>query len=126
MQIKQTVLQQSIMEMLRLSGRAQDNVFDSRAQGTLNWAISPQDMALVSKIAERGVEMGAACKVTVDAQLAMMDVACVHCNGTPLKLLQMLMASPDDFSHDFVGIMRHVNRKTGQLMGDFKPRFRAE
>ena len=37
--------------------------------------------------------------------------------------LRRLLAAPDlDFVHDVFGICRHLNRKTGRLVGHFSPR----
>lgn len=51
-----------------------------------------------------------------------MDITATHCNGTPLKLRELLDAPDFDFSHDVFGIMRHINRETGQLEDCFLPR----
>jgi hypothetical protein len=52
-----------------------------------------------------------------------MALTATHCNGTPLKLAELLAAPDFDFSHDVFGIMRHIDRATGQLGDCFLPRF---
>lgn len=86
-------------------------------KSTLDYNCSPQDILLIGKIAQRGVEMGAEVGVGIDYRLAMQDIATVHCNGTPLKLWQFLASDPNDFSHDFTAIGRWLDRKTGRLGG---------
>lgn len=51
-----------------------------------------------------------------------MDLAAVHAH-TPLDLPGLAEASPLDFSHDLSGIVRHLNRETGELEDSFLPRF---
>ncbi len=85
--------------------------------------LSPQDKALILQIAQRGVEMARQLNVEVDITLAAMDIAVVHTTTCPLHLWRFLASDADDFSHDFTGIGRYIDRKTGFLFGGFKPRF---
>jgi hypothetical protein len=71
----------------------------------------------------RIIDMAKTHGVNIDHMTMSMDLLACHCNGTPLKLMQLYMSAPDDFTHDMLGIARHINRHTGQLMGGFKPRF---
>lgn len=89
----------------------------------LNYACSENDMALILKLASRGVEMGKQTGAAIDYMLAAQDIATVHCNGTPLKLWQFLASDNDDFSHDFTAIGLWLDRQTGQLGGGIKLRF---
>jgi hypothetical protein len=59
----------------------------------------------------------------VDAMSLNMDISACHANGCPLKLDELLAADGFNFSHDVFGIRRHIDRKTGQLMDCFVPRF---
>lgn len=54
-----------------------------------------------------------------------MDVTACHVNGCALDLDGLLAAKPSDFVHDVAGIMRHMDRKTGNLTGGFLPRYAA-
>jgi len=90
---------------------------------TLRYECSANDMALIFKIAERGVEMAAEHKVTIDKMLAAQDIATVHCNGRPLKLWQFLAGDASDFAHDFTAIGRFLDRRAGVLTGGIVLRF---
>lgn len=98
----------------------------SHVQHALEHHLSPEDKALCMQIAQRGVEMAASVGVEVDLQLAAMDVAVVHVVSCPLRLWQFLASAPDDFSHDFTGIGRFIDRPTGMLREGFRPRFAAK
>lgn len=54
-----------------------------------------------------------------------MDITCVHANGNPLRLRELLEADAFNFAHDVLGIYRHLNRETGELQNFFRPRFSA-
>lgn len=88
-----------------------------------NFNASPQDWALINSIVARGIEMGSRHGVKVDYMTAAMDLMTLHCNGMPLKLLQLLMSDESDFARDFTGIGIHIDRATGRLKNDFVPRF---
>lgn len=52
-----------------------------------------------------------------------MDITACHCNGTPLKLAELLAAEEFDFNHDVIGICNHIDRRTGKLKDCSLPRF---
>lgn len=52
-----------------------------------------------------------------------MDITACHANGNPLRLDDLLTASPFDFAHDVFGIIDHLDRETGSLINHFSPRF---
>ena len=52
-----------------------------------------------------------------------MDITACHCNGTPLRLVELLAAEESDFNHDVAGICKHINRRTGKLTDCFSPRY---
>lgn len=91
----------------------------------LSFTASGEDYILIGKILERGMEMAKDAGVQIDHMTAVMDIATVHCNGTPLKLLQFLMSDASDFAHDFTGIGIHVDRSNGKLKNGFVPLFAA-
>jgi hypothetical protein len=51
-----------------------------------------------------------------------MDLAAVHAK-VPLRLDELLGADDFNFAHDIGGIMRHMDRTTGELADFFLPRF---
>jgi hypothetical protein len=52
-----------------------------------------------------------------------MDITAVHANGNPLRLADLLAADDFNFTHDVYSIVRHIDRKSGQLGDCFVPRF---
>lgn len=84
--------------------------------------LDPTDLALIAQITKRVMELAPA-DCGVDATIMMMDLAMVHTRGCPLKLMQLLMSSNDDITHDVLGIGLHIDRNTGKLRGGFVPRF---
>lgn len=91
----------------------------------LSFDCSLNDKILIGKIVQRATEMAsqAGVKEGIDFMTLAMDITACHCNGTPIKLLQLLMSSPEDFSHDVTGIGRFIDRNTARLMNDFQLRF---
>jgi len=51
-----------------------------------------------------------------------MDIEAVH-KINPLRLDDLLVADQENFNHDICGILRHLNRETGELDNGFSPRF---
>lgn len=54
-----------------------------------------------------------------------MDIEATHCNGCRLRLDDLASAKDSDFIHDIAGIHNHLDRATGQLTGNFTPRYSA-
>ncbi len=61
----------------------------------------------------------------IDTMSHHMDISACIANNFPLKLQEWLDAPDGDFLHDFYGITRHINRKTGKIENCFLPRFAA-
>lgn len=99
----------------------------ARDKPTLNFTCSPQDMALI-------IQCGARCfdivhnghGIECDAMLQSMNLAAVHCNGRPMKLLQLLMSDNADFIKDMGDIHHFLNTDTGKLPDSMKLRFQQE
>ncbi len=84
------------------------------------------DHELISKIVDRGMEMAEKARrtdITKDRMSITMDITACHCSGNPLRLEDFLAADGFNFSHDFFGINRHIDRVTGQMTDCFVPRF---
>jgi hypothetical protein len=77
------------------------------------------ELEVILSIADR------ACTIdnTISKTTMIMDIDACHCNGNPLKLVELLQADKFDFAHDVFGIHRHINRKTGILGHCFLPRY---
>lgn len=77
-----------------------------------------EEIDLIGDIAGRAKKMNN----TVDIVSAQMDITLAH-SVCPLKLDELLAADDFNFIHDVAGIMRHIDRETGQLKNCFYPRF---
>lgn len=87
-------------------------------------AFTKEESAHVSHIVERAQaiarESGQAS--SVDPMSLRMDLAAVHFHH-PLRLAELAAADKFNFTHDVFGIIRHMNRETGELGECFVPRF---
>lgn len=83
------------------------------------------EAVLIGKIIDRAVSMltDPNTEDGIDRVSAHMDISACIAQGCSLKLQEWLDAPDFDFAHDFYGIMRHINRKTGELTDCFLPRF---
>jgi hypothetical protein len=88
----------------------------------LNFDVSAEEQQLIQKIAIRAYDLPWNLGQPNILQI-MMDITGCRCNGCPLRLAAMLEADDFNFAHDVAGIMRHINRKTGELMDCFSPRY---
>jgi hypothetical protein len=93
--------------------------------------VSGPDLEVILNIAERGVQYyeQAATNGTqaTDSGREMlkivMDLSLCHRLACKLDLAGLLNADNSNFVHDIMGIRRHLNRQTGQLMQCFEPRY---
>ena len=79
-----------------------------------------EEARLVGEIASRANKMQ-----KLDCLSLQMDLIATHANGNPMDFQKLLDADDFNFAHDVWGIMGHINRKTGKLMGFFIPRCSA-
>lgn len=81
-----------------------------------------EEFELIAKIVKRTNALQSELDIkpynTVDLALSL-ELAHHTC---PMDLQQLLESNCYDFSHDVGGIMRHINRDTGQLEECFQPR----
>ena len=85
--------------------------------------ITPHDLNLAIQIGKRYkhlVETNGG--PMIDAQIAAMDVAIVHCNGCPMNLEALYSAPGQALYDDVRGIDLHIHRRTGKLRG-FTPKY---
>ena len=85
----------------------------------IKWTATNKEIATIIAIAKRATAM----QPKYDYTTCMMDVEATHCNGTPLKLQDLLETDNFNFAHDVFGIARHIDRGTGKLKNCFSPRF---
>lgn len=88
----------------------------------MNWKVTNHDMALLQKIARRAFEL----EYSKDETNICMTLTACHANGCPLRLQGLLDARDFDFAHDVLGIMGHINTRTGKLRKHFNPRYAVE
>jgi hypothetical protein len=62
-------------------------------------------------------------RIAPERREVMMDLTAAHANGCPLDLRGLILADAFDFAHDVFGIMDHIDRRTGQVLGFFVPRY---
>lgn len=80
----------------------------------------------IIKIAKRAEEIAGKNQIEISSRMhIVMDIEATHCNGCRLKLDELLAFPDFDFVHDVWGIMRHLDRETGQLTNCFLPRCSA-
>lgn len=85
----------------------------------MNFSTTPEEQKAIDGIVAREMKL---CP-DADPISISMDITATHCNGTPLDLDRLLEADDANFMHDVSGIAQHIDRETGQLDGQFLPRF---
>lgn len=85
----------------------------------INFDCTQTELDLIGCIADRFLEQ----YKSVRRLDVLMDITACHCNGCPLDLEKLVGADDFSFFHDVVGIMRHLDRVSGQLNQHFLPRF---
>ena len=76
---------------------------------------------LISKIADRALELLRANRIETDKMSLLMDIDYTD-QAIPLDLQKLLDFDDFNFSHDVFGIYRHFNRQTLQMDDFFLPR----
>ena len=90
----------------------------------INWSkVSKYEFEIIHKIVLRGEGMAMRRNMQIpDRTATTMDLAAAHI-ACSLQLSELLNALDIDFAHDFFGIKKHLDRRTGVLTGCFLPRF---
>lgn len=83
---------------------------------------SPEELETVFAIVDRADRLYRAQGQRINRGSLEMDLSATHVT-TPLRLNDLLAADNFNFIHDIAGIMRHLDRSTGQLQDHFLPRF---
>jgi hypothetical protein len=88
--------------------------------------VTTEDRDTILKIVQRAKELARNLgQKNFDALTCTMDLTVAH-HTDPLALDELLKADNDgDFAHDVWGIMRHIDRETGELGDHFSPRYAA-
>jgi hypothetical protein len=109
-----------------ITGAAREN----KERKLLNWQISTAENLLIDLIVKRAVdalEEGRGFVTPDELRVrCKMDLVACHLNGCLLDLRGFAFTSNyADFAHDFDGIVKNIDRASGQLMNGFKPIFRV-
>jgi hypothetical protein len=94
----------------------------TRKPRVVSFACSRKDSALVAMIVRRAMASKLNLHVPGDADDLEMDLLATHANGCPLDFEKLLAFNEFNFAHDVVGIQRHLDRDTGELLHCFVPR----
>ncbi len=91
----------------------------------INFTVNPRERDIINQIVNRAWRdlQGARHHDKFTKLDLNMDITAVHCNGNPLRLEALRDADDFNFTHDILGIRRHLNRDTGKLENHFRPRF---
>lgn len=90
----------------------------------IKWDASTVEKRVIGEIADRAMKFNAQYGWGRTKQDFLMDIEAVHCNDAKLDFERLRDADDFNFTHDIVGIARHLNRETGKLENHFLPRFR--
>lgn len=82
-----------------------------------SFEVSAEDRNVILAIAKRAKKVHK-CNVLE----VFMDLTACHANGCPLDLDKLLEFDVFNFCHDVLGILDHLDRKTGKLTNSFFPR----
>jgi len=89
----------------------------------LDFETSPEDSKKLTQVMLRAASVMNFDLYSVDRLTVCMDLTACHTQGCPLNLEGLLTASTADLVHDVVGIITHIDRKTGKLQNKFFPRY---
>ena len=94
-------------------------------QGTVEFAdFTKEEQKVVDGIVARAAKALREQGRRLDRASLHMDLSATHAK-CPLRLRELLDADDFNFAHDVFGIMRHMDRSTGELGDCFLPRFAA-
>lgn len=83
------------------------------------FTVTKEESKLITKIIKRAKQRHL---LIDDEKSHRMDLQATHANGNPLDFKRFLEADDFNFIHDFCGIYRHLDRRTGKLNNFFSPR----
>lgn len=89
----------------------------------INWTATKEELFVMSDICDRAAKrIHHSTRGKVDL---MMDLEAVHSNGCKLDLDVLHNFNEQNFYHDIIGIIHHLDRETGKLKDCFVPRCAA-
>lgn len=89
----------------------------------VKFTVEPEQQDALDKCVDRALEIADDLGVIYSRGDCEMDLSACHANGNPMDFKALSEANDFEFVHDVWGIRRHLNRKTGELMDCFSPRF---
>lgn len=95
-------------------------------QANVSFDVTGTEGRVIQEIAQRAMGLSIARRYDPFTIMDIaMDVTACHANGNPLRLEALRDADDFNFTHDVLGIRRHLDRNTGKLGDFFSPRFSA-
>lgn len=89
----------------------------------IKFAKDRADLDIIERIVDRAWKTDWLRNSYEDRKSMHMDVSATHANGNPLRLSALLEADDSNFLHDMSGICNCLDRDTGKLTRNFRPRF---
>lgn len=89
----------------------------------INLQAKPEDLERIIKIVVRAAGLVSFGQYGCERLTASMDLTACHVNACELDLEGLLAAEDGDLIHDVIGIIVHLDRRTGQLTNSFVPRY---
>lgn len=97
------------------------------AKKQIDFDTTPKEEKLIRAILKRAIDDKYVDPKKDKAVLHLqMDITACHKNGCPLDLEKFLKAPKPDFGHDLCGIVKYLDRNTGELTDHFHPRCSAK
>ena len=100
---------------------------------TVKFDATTEEIFLVEKIVDRAADLLKAMTSIpqpldwAQTKVCMqMDLVATHANGCPMDFERLSNADDLNLLHDVLGINAFINRQTGQLGGEFPPRFASK
>lgn len=87
---------------------------------TVSFTATPDEREIIRMIIERIEQLDLL--VGYDRESLEMDLIATHANGCPIDFNKLFNFGRFDFMHDISGIVRHLDRRSGELTGFFLPR----
>ena len=92
--------------------------------GTICFDVTEEEAVLIASISVRAMRYNEVHENTDHLSICM-DITAAHCNGSRLDLKSLLESGDSDFLYDVIGIMAHLDRRTGMLGDLFIPKYRG-
>lgn len=102
--------------------RTQPTTIISMGLTMVKFKVSKEDGYLIDLIVRRAMPVVFKTNIVAAPLDVEMAITAVHCNDIKLDLERLLTFEDSSFYHDIIGIMSHIDEKTGKLTNGFLPR----